>query len=183
LHASSPRAPFPEPRPKRKSYRNSKKKSALRIDPGALTSRRVSDTFVDRVVRMVHTLGFPHVEVRDDSVRVAVPLGDRQVDIFVRPCGEMHGKEVLEFASGGLSLPADDAAKMPLLILALQRNADIMIGHWGLDEGDAGSTLRVFHAQITETMDLPELRGALLGVADEYATLAEAFGELVAMTP
>jgi hypothetical protein len=140
----------------------------------------VSNIFVDRVVRMSTELGFTEVEVSDDSVRVAVSLdADLAVDVFVRACGEMHGKEVLEFSSGGLSLPSDDAAKMPLLILALQRNADVMIGHWGLDEGDAGSTLRVFHAQITETMDLPELRGALLGVADEYATLADAFGELI----
>ena len=136
---------------------------------------------MDRVVRMTTELGFADVEVRDESVRVAVSVdAGVLVDVFVRPCGEMHGKEVLEFASGGLDLPSDDAAKMPLLILALQRNADVMIGHWGLDEGDAGSTLRVFHAQITETMDLPELRGALLGVADEYATLAGAFSELVA---
>ncbi len=129
---------------------------------------------------MVRELAFEEVEVRDDAVRVRVPVQDgSKVDIFVRPCGEMHGKEVLEFASGGLRLPSDDTAKMPLLILALQRNADVMIGHWGLDEAEEGSTLRVFHAQITETMDLPELRGALLGVADEYATLAGAFVELI----
>ena len=66
--------------------------------------------------------------------------------------------------------------------VALQRNADVMIGHWGLHEEEVGSTLRVFHAQIHETMDLPELRGALLGVADEYATLAEAFAELAPRT-
>jgi hypothetical protein len=139
----------------------------------------VSNIFVDRVLRMTTELGFSDVEVRDDSVRVAVSVdAGVLVDVFVRPCGEMHGKEVLEFASGGLDLPSDDASKMPLLILALQRNADVMLGHWGLDEGEAGSTLRVFHAQITETMDLPELRGALLGVADEYATLAGAFSEL-----
>lgn len=135
---------------------------------------------MDRVVRMARELGLPEVEVRDGAVRVAVPReGRAPIDIFVRPCGEMHGKEVLEFSSGGLRLPDEDAAKMPLLILALQRNADVMLGHWGLDEADDASTLRVFHAQITETMDLPELRGALLGVADEYATLTEAFGELL----
>lgn len=135
---------------------------------------------MDRLLRMARELGFDDVEVRDDSVRVAVPVhGAGSVDVFVRPCGEMHGKEVLEFATGGLHLPSDDAAKMPLLILALQRNADVMIGHWGLHEEERGSTLRVFHAQIAETMDLPELRGALLGVADEYSTLAEAFVELV----
>src|SRR5262245_60347119 len=112
---------------------------------------------------MARELGFDDVEVRDGSVRIAVPLPDRApVEIFIRPCGEMHGKEVLEFASGGLDLPSDDASKMPLLILALQRNADVMLGHWGLDEDGEGSRLRVFHAQITETMDLPELRGALL---------------------
>lgn len=139
------------------------------------------DTFVARVIGMARELGFDDVEVRDGSVRIAVSVdGARPVDIFVRPCGEMHGKEVLEFSSGGLRLPDHDASKMPLLILALQRNADVMIGHWGLDEAEDGSTLRVFHAQITETMDLPELRGALLGVADEYATLAGAFEELVA---
>ncbi len=134
-----------------------------------------------RVVEMARELGFPDVEVGGERVRVRVPMqGAASVDVFVRPCGEMHGKEVLEFSSCGLRLPRDDSSKMPLLILALQRNADVMIGHWGLDEDDDGSTLRVFHAQITETMDLPELRGALLGVADEYSTHVEAFGELFA---
>jgi hypothetical protein len=128
---------------------------------------------------MVRELGYDEVEVRDGAVRVAVPAQGTRADIFIRPCGEMYGKEVLEFASSGLRLPADDTAKMPLLILALQRNADVMIGHWGLDEEAEGSTLRVFHAQITETMDLPELRGALMGVADEYLTLASAFDELI----
>jgi hypothetical protein len=140
----------------------------------------VSETFVERVTRMARELGFDQAVVDGESVRIRVPLdGGGPVDVFARVCGEMHGKEVLEFASGGLRLPDDDASKMPLLILALQRNADVMIGHWGLHEEDDASTLRVFHAQITETMDLPELRGALLGVADEYATLAEAFADLV----
>lgn len=140
----------------------------------------VNPKVTELVVRMVRELGFSEMEVREDEVRVAVPLSERApVDIFVRPCGEMHGKVVLEFSSGGLGLPNDDAKTMPLLILALQRNADIMIGHWGLDERDDGSTLRVFHAQIAETMDLPELRGALFAVADEYATVAEAFGEVL----
>lgn len=134
-----------------------------------------------RVVGMARELGFEEVDAEDELVRIRVPLQDAPtVEVLVRACGEMHGKEVLEFSSCGLSLPDDDAAKMPLLILALQRNADVMIGHWGLDEASDGSTLRVFHAQITETMDLPELRGALLGVADEYSTLSEAFSELVA---
>lgn len=139
----------------------------------------VSGSFVTRVVEMVRELGFEDLQVQDELVRIRVPVqGGPEVDVFVRPCGEMHGKEVLEFSSCGVRLPADDSTKMPLLILALQRNADVMLGHWGLDEEDDGSSLRVFHAQITETMDLPELRGALLGVADEYSTLTQAFGEL-----
>lgn len=129
---------------------------------------------------MVRELGLAEVLVEDERVRVAVPLEGRpSVAVFIRPCGEMHGKEVLEFSTCGLHLPDDDASKMPLLILALQRNADVMLGHWGLDEDEGGSMLRVYHAQIAETMDLPELRGALLGVADEYSTLSEAFSELV----
>jgi hypothetical protein len=140
----------------------------------------VEETFVSRLTRMVQDLGFDRPELLGERVRVKVPVEEGPTaDVFVRHCGEMHGKEVLEFASGELRLPDDDAAKMPLLILALQRNADVMIGHWGLEESDDGSTLRVFHAQIAETMDLPELRGALLGVADEFATLAGAFEDVV----
>ena len=126
---------------------------------------------------MARALGF---ETAPDGegvhVRVALPSGTG--DVFVRPCGEMHGKEVLEFSSRGIRLPRDDAAKMPLLILALQRNADMMLGHWGLDEESGDSVLRVFHSQITETMDPPELRGAILAVADEYSALANAFAEI-----
>lgn len=145
----------------------------------------MSRTFVERVTAMARALGWSEVEVGDDStIRISVPIqGTRPVDVFVRPCGEMHGKEVLELSSCGLALPEDDAAKMPLLILALQRNADVMFGHWGLDEDDGGSTLRVFHSQITETMDPPELRGGVLAVADEYATLAGAFADTLSQAP
>jgi hypothetical protein len=145
----------------------------------------VSGTFVERVTEMALKLGWDRVDAGDGSkVRITVPVeGSKAVDVFVRPCGEMHGKEVLEFSSGGLRLPDEDAAKMPLLILALQRNADVIFGHWGLDENDDGSTLRVFHSQITETMDPPELRGAVLAVADEYSTLADAFVDIVSRHP
>ena len=142
----------------------------------------MTEPFIERVTRMARELGWGGVDADDGSaVRIRVPREDAEpVDVFVRPCGEMHGEEVLEFASCGLRLPAEDASKMPLLILALQRNADVLFGHWGLDEDDDGSTLRVFHSQITETMDPPELRSAVLAVADEYATLAEAFVDIVA---
>lgn len=145
----------------------------------------MSRSFVERVTEMARTLGWNQVEVGEDAtVRITIPIeGARPVDVFVRPCGEMHGKEVLEFSSGGLRLPEDDTAKMPLLILALQRNADVMFGHWGLDEDEAGSTLRVFHSQITETMDPPELRGGVAAVADEYATLAGAFEDILSRSP
>ncbi|HJL16283.1 MAG TPA: hypothetical protein RMH99_11540 [Sandaracinaceae bacterium LLY-WYZ-13_1] len=145
----------------------------------------MSDTFVERVTEMARMLGWKDVDSGDGStVRITIPIeGSEPVDVFVRPCGEMHGKEVLEFSSGGLRLPDDDTSKMPLLILALQRNADVIFGHWGLDETDDASTLRVFHSQITETMDPPELRGAVLAVADEYATLAGAFVDLLARQP
>lgn len=140
----------------------------------------MAESFVERVAEMCGEIGLNDVVLKDDQVRIAIEGdGNAPVQVTVRACGEMHGKEVLEFSSEGLSLPRQDSDKMPLLILALQRNADVIFGHWGLDEtDDGGSTLRVFHSQITETMDPPELRGAVLAVADEYATLAGAFREL-----
>ena len=124
-------------------------------------------------------LGLDDIQIIDEQLRIGVsrpPLD--VVHVTIRACGEMFGKEVLEFSSDGLALPPNDTHKMPLLILALQRNADVIFGHWGLDEGEQGSTLKVFHSQIAETMDPPELRGAIEAVADEYATLATAFEDL-----
>lgn len=130
---------------------------------------------MDRVRAMAGVLGFDDLQPDGERVRLRVPVDHAGlVDVFIRPCGEMHGKEVLEFSSAPLSLPSDDASKMPVLILALQRNADVILGHWGLDELADESVLRVFHSQITETMDLPEFRGAVLAVADEYATVTRA---------
>lgn len=130
---------------------------------------------------MAAVLGWVADRVADVQVRLRVPMDEGEpISVYVRPCGEMHGKEVLEFSSRGLRLPPDDATKMPLLILALQRNADVLFGHWGLDEQDNGSILRVFHSQITETMDLPELRAAAMAVADEFATLASALDDVLA---
>lgn len=143
----------------------------------------MSETF-EAVTTMAQALGWePQHQPAAERMQIRVPRDEGDdVDVYVRSVGEMHGKEVLEFASAGLRLPAEDSAKMPLMILALQRNADVMFGHWGLDEDDDGSTLRVFHSQIAETMDPPELRGAVLAVADEYVTLADAFAGLMART-
>ena len=128
---------------------------------------------------MARELGFEDVLVGAEEVRITVLRSPGPpAHVRVRACGEMHGEEVLEFSSDGLELPGDDAHKMPLLILALQRNADVIFGHWGLDEDAGVSTLRVFHSQITETMDPPELRGAVEAVADEYATLSAAFADI-----
>lgn len=139
----------------------------------------MAETFVERVADMSRELGMGDVRVDHEEVRICVPQeGTDSVQVFVRACGEMHGKEVLEFSSAGLPLPDADADKMPLLILALQRNADTLFGHWGLEEADAGSSLRVFHSQITETMDPPELRGAILAVASEYSILANALADV-----
>lgn len=130
--------------------------------------------FEERVLKMATELGL-QTQKRANAVQITVSLEDKDVEVFVRPCGDLKGKEVLEFSTTGFLLPQDDASKMPLLILALQRNADVMLGHWGLDETEDGfSLLRVFHSQITETMDLPELEGAVSGVAAEYATFLHA---------
>ena len=141
----------------------------------------MSESFETRVTTMAQELGWqPRHQPEAERVQIRVPRDEGDdVDVTIRSCGEMHGKEVLEFSSAGLRLPAEDSAKMPLMILALQRNADVMFGHWGLDEDDDGSTLRVVHSQIAETMDPPELRGAVLAVADEYVTLADAFAGLM----
>jgi len=139
----------------------------------------MAEGFVKAVAKMSRELGLTEVELSEDEVRITVlPHETAPTYVFVRACGEMHGKEVLEFSSDKLQLPDDDAHKMPLLILALQRNADVIFGHWGLDETNGVSTLRVFHSQITETMDPPELQFAVQAVANEYATLASAFAEL-----
>ena len=140
----------------------------------------MSESFADRVVSMARKLGFTDCTVHAEAVRLVVPVeGADPVAVFVRPCGELLGKEVLEFSSEGLALPADDASKMPVLILALQRNADVMLGHWGLDEQEDASLLRVFHSQIEETMDLPEFRGAVLAVADEFSTLQRGLSDVL----
>ena len=97
----------------------------------------MAEPFVERVAEMSRQVGLGEVAVGEEEVRITVPREPRAIRVTVRACGEMHGKEVLEFSSDGLALPADDANKMPLLILALQRNADVIFGHWGLDEDDA----------------------------------------------
>lgn len=129
---------------------------------------------------MASQLGWDAEATGDEQVRLLVASqDDEEVGVYVRPCGEIHGKEVLEFSSRGLRLPGDDAAKMPLLILALQRNADVLFGHWGLDEEEDASILRVFHSQITETMDLAELKAAAMAVADEFVTLARGLEDVL----
>lgn len=137
-------------------------------------------TFAESVATLAKQLGWAAEQLHEDQVRIQVPAdAGETVPVYIRPCGEMHGREVLELSSRGLRLPEEDASKMPLLILALQRNADVLFGHWGLDEEDEASILRVFHSQLTETMDLAELKAAAMAVADEFSRLAQGLDDIL----
>jgi hypothetical protein len=88
--------------------------------------------------------------------------------VYIRPCGQNgDGNTILEFTSRGLAVPADDDAAHGFAMLLLERNGEMLMGHWGIEKLGEERYFTVFVSQIANTMDLDEFRAAVRAILAE----------------
>ena len=108
----------------------------------------------------------------ETMVRLPFDSDEGAVNVFIRPCGQLEGKIVLEFGSAVFHIPEDPRARLGLFEALLERNGNLMQGYWAIEETDGGKKLSVMAAQIAETMDFSEAPNAVLAVAKECSCAA-----------
>lgn len=83
-------------------------------------------------------------------------------DVYIRVCGEDRvGNTILEFSSSGIKIPDDMGAAALISLRLLERNAQILMGHWGIEDVSGSKFYTVFHSMIAETMDVEEFESAV----------------------
>mgnify|MGYP000686268856 CR=1 FL=1 len=89
-------------------------------------------------------------------------------NVYIRKCGEnSDGKTILEFSSKGIPLPDDLSLAALFGLMLLERNADMLMGHWGIEIVNGEKYFTVFHSMIAEGMDISEFKGAVKAIVNE----------------
>lgn len=89
-------------------------------------------------------------------------------DVFIKVCGRNdEGKTILEFSSMGIPFPENISAAALFGLTLLERNGEMLMGHWGIEDMNGGKFFTVFHSMLAESMDLDEFKGAIRAVLNE----------------
>ncbi len=95
---------------------------------------------------------------------------------FIRPCGKNgDGNTVVEFSSEGIPIPDDESAAGSLALVLLERNGNMILGHWGIENLGENKSFTVFATMIANTMDVDEFKGAVSAVISERERLFKSF--------
>lgn len=93
-------------------------------------------------------------------------------DVFIKVCGRNNeGKTILEFSSMGIPFPDDISVAALFGLTLLERNGEMLMGHWGIEDIDGNKYFTVFHSMIAEGMDVDEFKGAVKAVLNEKKRL------------
>jgi hypothetical protein len=88
-------------------------------------------------------------------------------DVFIKVCGSKDGNTVLEFSSMGIPFPDDISSAALFGLTLLERNGQMLMGHWGIEDVNGNKFFTVFHSMLAEGMDVDEFKGAVKAVLDE----------------
>lgn len=129
--------------------------------------------FIEFATQKASQCGWRITEYLSDtmvSMTFETEMGDEKV--YIRPCGQnSDGNTVIEFSSQGVQVP-DDIANAALFALALlERNGEMLFGHWGIEKVGRQKFFTVFATQIANTLDADEFKGAVRAVLNERKRL------------
>ncbi|PSJ72276.1 hypothetical protein C7N43_35090 [Sphingobacteriales bacterium UPWRP_1] len=92
--------------------------------------------------------------------------------VFIRPCGSNRDdKVILEFSSEGIPLPDDVALASLFGLTLLERNGEMLMGHWGIETSGSKKYFTVMHSMVAEGMDVNEFKAAVRACIDEKKRL------------
>ncbi len=127
-------------------------------------------SFVTFITDMAEGAGWRAVRAVSDTL-VALPFttDEGTVSVFIRPCGKLQGKTVLEFSSAGIPIPSDSEFKVAMMEVLMVRNATMSMGHWAIEGSDSDEPkFTVMVTQLAETMDPAEFEAAVGAVRAEH---------------
>jgi hypothetical protein len=125
--------------------------------------------FVPFITAKAEQAGWQVSKVLNDSlVTLNFDSDHGSETVYIRPCGRnADGNTVLEFTSRGLVVPDNDAVAHEFAMLLLERNGEMLMGHWGIEKLGDERYFTVFVSQIANTMDLDEFRAAVRAIVTE----------------
>lgn len=130
-------------------------------------------SFIDFINEMAANADWHAVHVVSETM-VALPFGTDEgtVNVFIRPCGRVQGKTVLEFSSAGVPVPTDGEVKSAMMELLMLRNATLTMGHLAIETAASEAPkFTIMATQIAETMDAVEFRAAVGAIRAEHENL------------
>jgi len=93
-------------------------------------------------------------------------------DVFIKICGKNNeGKTILEFSSVGIPFPDDISLAALFGLTLLERNAELLMGHWGIEDISSNKNFKVFLTMILEGMDVSDFKFAVMAVLIEKKKL------------
>ncbi|MDD3642531.1 MAG: hypothetical protein PHQ19_03600 [Candidatus Krumholzibacteria bacterium] len=126
-------------------------------------------SFVSFIKENAEKAGWPSVKVLSDScVTLPFDTDEGDINIFIRPCGKLFDKTVLEFSGPDIPVPSDVDLKLSMLEAFMKRNGDLLQGHWAIEGGEDDPKFSVMVTQIAETMDPLEFKSAVNTVLKEH---------------
>jgi hypothetical protein len=113
--------------------------------------------------------------ISENLVAITFSAGSGNETCFIRPCGKNNdGNTILEFSSMGLPLPDDPQVAGELALVLLERNGNMLMGNWGIEEVGEGKVFTVFVSMIANTMDVDEFKAAVTAVIAERERIFKA---------
>lgn len=129
--------------------------------------------FVDFISGKAKQAGWKISKVHSDklvSLLFETDTGDERV--YIRPCGQnADGNTILEFTSQGIPMGDDEEFRHAFAMMALERNGETLLGHWGIEKLEGERFFTVFVSMIANTMDLDEFKAAVRAVLNERTHL------------
>ena|ERR1700720_158270 len=125
--------------------------------------------FVEFISMKAHQCDWKVSNILSENLVAITFSADSGVETcFIRPCGKNNdGNTILEFSSMGLPVPDDKDVAGQLALILLERNGNMLMGNWGIEEVAGKKNFTVFVSMIANTMDVDEFRAAVTAVIAE----------------
>ena len=132
-------------------------------------------TFIQDITDKAVLCGWTMAQTHSDGrASLTVETTGVAEHVHVRPCGNTpEGDPLLLFASDGMPFPVHQGRLCLLAIMLLERNADRLWGHWGIEAIDGTKAFIVCLTQNSTTMDVEAFRAAVDAILAERRWIRE----------
>lgn len=96
-------------------------------------------------------------------------------NIFIQLCGtNKKNEKIIEISAEGVLLPNDLTIAALMSLELMERNGNLLMGHWGIETINNKKYFTVMHSAVAKTLDVEELEAAVIGCLDEKVRFLKA---------